>query len=78
MNFKNFLKTYSQWILNRAQKYQEFNDETVLESKVSLINYREKMEEIGLGYMHACMHPVCQFLSGGTFNWRRGFYALRN
>jgi hypothetical protein len=27
MNFKFFSKIYSQWILNRAQKCQEFNGE---------------------------------------------------
>ena len=34
---------------------------TVFESDASLKNYNEKMEEIGLGYMHASMRQVCQF-----------------
>ena len=34
---------------------------TVFESDASLKNYNEKMEEIGLDCMHACVHQPCQF-----------------
>ena len=34
---------------------------TVFKSDASLKNYNEKMEEIGLDCMHACVHQPCQF-----------------
>jgi hypothetical protein len=54
MNFNFFSKIYSQWILNRAQKYQEFNGENLFESDVSLRNCREKGKR--LEWTHACRH----------------------
>ena len=51
---------------------------TVFELEASLKNYNEKMEEIGLGCMHACVRQPCQVVSGGTSSAWRGFYAVAN
>ena len=51
---------------------------TVSESDASLRNYNKKMEEIGLGCIHACIRQPYQVMLGGTSSSWRGFYVVTN
>jgi len=51
---------------------------TVFESDASLKNYNEKIEEIELGSMHACVRQPCQIVLGGTSSSWRDFYVVTN
>jgi hypothetical protein len=58
--------------------------ETILESEVSLRNYREKMEEIRMvasmpmTQLVSARVNLCQLQLGGTFSSQKGFYVVMN